>query len=1690
MVVTKTYKKRITSTGLTEGERGFEQTKECYLTEVIPFFKTLKEHFEGIQKALTKGIKEMKDVFKELEAEVDQNVVDRKHDEIERKNLLIAHDNLIADCLSKEVFMCIRILINFFYKFTKMHDAHTIVEARCLELEAELSNLRNKIQNDNHNELVKRFSNLEVNHLNLQLKYQNLKESFGNNPSTPTRDTSDFDSASVIKKMKASLQGNDNLTEKVTVLQEQNKLFRAENAKIKQHYKELYDSIKITRAKHIKQTTTLTIENENLKAQIQTKMKSVTRDHVKPTVLTPGKYAIDVELIPPRNRNNREVHLDYLRHLKESVETLREIVKEAKVEQPLIGQLKTNTQQTECPQGATFYRCKLLSQKASGSQPRSNTKKNKISPAKGVNKKKVEEHPRINKSNLRTTNRVDSSSSSKRTVVQIILWYLNSNAIKQIDGDRSAQAQEYIMKNVISKTVSAALYSYPDEISRYKQPSSTTIDQDAPSPSHSPSSSALQSLCLHQWVATDSTLMEDNPFAPVDNHPFINVFAPEPSSEASSSGDLKEGIDFEESFALVARIEDIRILIANAASKNMAINQMDVKTAFLNGELKEEVYVSQPEDGFVVTFDTNTQGRLTQMDRTHEQFPLNQEPDFVASPTKKHLEALKRVFRISEETINYGLCIRKTPLCTIRTPIQICGTMQAVKTTPRSTNTYKDPVQADWTYNTILYESKFEKAWFMYFINDRLELAERFTKALQESGFEFLFLLRLAVRSMCAVTMADMNVPANDAPVEQAPDVAPPIRTDDQILSVNKWVPIGKSNCGLHNILYDSCYLHSAVLGHHVLQLSNWVVQLSTRGGQMFVQSIQTFLTDRKNLATDARGKKKTAHLLIPNVKLTKLIIHHLRTKHNIHPRTGSPLHHSHYESILNNLRFVGKDGREIFGMPIPDALLADEIKGAPYYGDYQEHVAKFQQFLDEERGKAVKEGATESSEATNVTKPKVVKATKPAGDKAPKPTATQPPIPKPTPTQPSKAVSKKKHKLVKKTPDEPSPAKRSQGGLVTKKRKPKSPLKLVDEPSNEGVPVEEHAYNEEDADLERALELSQARPNLDTLDEGQAGSNPGDTAGSQPPPSHVVHVGPNLEHMDLETTDALTQHKPDQMDEGLTTTAYLNFQENLKLPTEDQSRAHEENSGKRIAKIEVSELEQHMADLLQDNLALGERLDNHGTRLYSLENLDNSLHRGKHLKIDERERDPHPISPCGSPPSQPPPPPPLAGVSGAPAPSSSKTTASAQQSMAWTTSDTRYESTGIAGVQELSPSDDLMHDDSAPDEQVHVSDDQDSGNDHTPAAADSRKDWWKPLPEEERPATPEPAWTIPSSHKSDLENNWASALATTYEPPAENSLLAKIGDMTTFLNSYCQRMNKTVLTQADFEGQAYEVVKAFYPDVIHLQFQMEECHKMLTDRVDWANPEGDQVRINVNRPLPLGGPPGHVTIQTEFFFNKDLEYLRYGSKGSCPALLISKMKAASYPDFGLELLVPEQMWIDDVCTYDVSAKYGISHWWFTRQKFYIDRHDSPSRRKETLGFEKLQNSPWSLHFYEFGPSTLKDMPSYEFKHNYTIIESPRAVVFLVNNNERKIMRFNEIYKFSDSTLTRILEALDYRVKEFKVKRLNPGMNTRFWTQKDVTRSKEFIAVIERRLKTRRIYRNLECFVGRRVRDILGMLCW
>nr|GEZ69062.1 histone deacetylase 14 [Tanacetum cinerariifolium] len=392
-------------------------------------------------------------------------------------------------------------------------------------------------------------------------------------------------------------------------------------------------------------------------------------------------------------------------------------------------------------------------------------------------------------------------------------------------------------------------------------------------------------------------------------------------------------------------------------------------------------------------------------------------------------------------------------------------------------------------------------------------------------------------------------------------------------------------------------------------------------------------------------------------------------------------------------------------------------------------------------------------------------------------------------------------------------------------------------------------------------------------------------------------------------------------------------------------------------------------------------------------------------------------------PPPPPPPPPPTTYESpskGSAPPSSSQTVASAEYQV-WTT-------TGIRLRPSISviPADLKMDEDMGLDEQAQLLDDEDIRSAHIPKV-NLTQDLWKPL-EEERPATPEPVWSISLSDAPVPPNNWASALASSYSPPPEDSLLAQTGPA---------------------------FVKVFHPDVIHLQYQMVECHKLLTDCVD-----DPIIRHNVSKPLPLGGPPGQVSIQSDFFFNKDLEYLRYSSKGNIPALSILKMKAAYYPDAGLEEMVPDQFWIEEECKYNIAAMYVKTHMHILSvvriEVFSLPVSVKPSRSLEPPPTERQEDSltivnQWTIH--------------------------------LALSTSMTISSSIEIHKFSDGTLQQIDEALDYRVKEFRINMMNPGLNMRFWTRKDVHRCKAFMFAIQRRLKTRRIFRNLESFVGGRVRE-------
>ncbi|GJX96821.1 hypothetical protein Tco_0352619 [Tanacetum coccineum] len=421
--------------------------------------------------------------------------------------------------------------------------------------------------------------------------------------------------------------------------------------------------------------------------------------------------------------------------------------------------------------------------------------------------------------------------------------------------------------------------------------------------------------------------------------------------------------------------------------------------------------------------------------------------------------------------------------------------------------------------------------------------------------------------------------------------------------------------------------------------------------------------------------------------------------------------------------------------------------------------------------------------------------------------------------------------------------------------------------------------------------------------------------------------------------------------------------------------------------------------------------------------------------------------------------------------------------------------------------------DDASKQDEGHVSNLKDTDNAHIPKVKAAT--WFKPIQEDERPATPEPEWTIPS-------NDFLNQRAT--------------GQMHT-------PHRKKKLCKANLEGPAFNLVKAFHKNNIFLQFQMDECHKLLTNKVDLVNPEGHPILHNIYEPLPLGGPPGQVTIQPQFFFNKDLEYLLTGDKERKTALSISKLKAARYLDFGLEELefyinkhsepsdreaVRSQMRILSVIRIKTFEKYRYNY----LRETILRRADYKEYKISEKDFKNLYPNDFEdlyllniqdklnhlsksdkIHLHtavnmwirnlvirnrvgdlQLGIERYQtklnferpnwDATDYFFKEDYTIVPKPRAVIYRDRNDQRKLMRLNEIHNFSNGTLTRVMEKLDHMVKDFHLFEYNKGMETRKWSEDDKRRSKDFITAIEKRLQIRRIFQSLESFVGGRIRDI------
>ncbi|GJY40103.1 retrovirus-related pol polyprotein from transposon TNT 1-94 [Tanacetum coccineum] len=554
-----------------ERVRMFEERKKVDLSDRAKYIesqmndmilnKNAKESFKDFVNGHHNELNEVKIVFNQMEAAVEQCSVDKKCFEIQKKELLLENDRLLELIISQDLAHTDVNSLEVIDECESLKESWCEEYNRNLKLKAELSKM---------NELSKTCSRLQNHCISLELKLQQNKESFQNNISCSNSDAPTFNEFFVITALKAQLQAKESSISKL----------RAHIATLKRK----------------------NVSNNN---------ESVNNA----SVIAPGMFKLDLEPLSRRLKNNREAHEDYLPKTKEHTDTLYGIellayVSEICPSSQIISKKlvaitpmnKTRKVRSLEPEESSRV---IASTSVSGSQSKNNTRKNRITPATSSNKnnKAVEFHPKKVMSSSNKINHVSlcnanfkhavkdanskficstcngclfyanhdqcvvtyindvnkhvksKSGKSKKMewkptskVVHIVLWYLDSGFSKHMTGQRSQ------LINFVEKFLSTVRFGR----SYYKD---------------------------NGWIFK------------AKQYEFGGVL--ENKARLVAKGyRQEEGIDFEESFAPVTRIEAILIFIANVANKNMTIYQMDFKTAYLNGELRKVVYVSQLE-GFV-----------------------------------------------------------------------------------------------------------------------------------------------------------------------------------------------------------------------------------------------------------------------------------------------------------------------------------------------------------------------------------------------------------------------------------------------------------------------------------------------------------------------------------------------------------------------------------------------------------------------------------------------------------------------------------------------------------------------------------------------------------------------------------------------------------------------------------------------------------------------------------------------------------------------------------------------------------------------------------------------------------------------------------------------------------------------------------------------------------------------------------
>ncbi|GJR22008.1 hypothetical protein Tco_0970535 [Tanacetum coccineum] len=379
---------------------------------------------------------------------------------------------------------------------------------------------------------------------------------------------------------------------------------------------------------------------------------------------------------------------------------------------------------------------------------------------------------------------------------------------------------------------------------------------------------------------------------------------------------------------------------------------------------------------------------------------------------------------------------------------------------------------------------------------------------------------------------------------------------------------------------------------------------------------------------------------------------------------------------------------------------------------------------------------------------------------------------------------------------------------------------------------------------------------------------------------------------------------------------------------------------------------------------------------------------------------------------------------------------------------------------------------------------------------------------------------------------NWLMDLAASMSN--DKSLMSTPIDFSSFV---LNRLKIDNLTQEILLGPAFRLLKGTRTNYAELEYDFEECYKALSEKLDWENPEGGDYPFDLSKPLPLVMSGRRQKVPVEYFINNDLKYLQGGVSTMTYTTSTTKTKAAKYDLPGIEDMVPN-IWSPVKVAYDQYALWGISHWRDQRKSFYAYARGKQSRgdvystkrilavthvkegdfprlrindiedmlillaqnRLTNLSGEDVADFAIALKMFTRSlviQRRVKDLqlgvesyqkkinitkpdttrPDIRKRHPYTPYKDPQGFIYVDDFGRNRLMRTDELYKFSDGTLNRLLTSLNDITNNINMEYL-PG---RRWSKLEMKRAHYMIKDINKLLKERRLMRSLEKFIGGRL---------